>query len=143
MVLVDTPVWSLSLRRRAVDLSVEDRRLTQILYQLIQRGQIQLLGSTRQEVLTGIREESVFQRIREHLGDFPHVELDRHDYEEAARISNLCRRGGIAGSAIDMLMCSVSLRRGWEILTTDRDFLQYQRVIHIRLLNPSPNPNIV
>jgi predicted nucleic acid-binding protein len=136
MVLVDTPVWLLSLRRRAVDLSADDRRLTQILYQLVQRGQIQLLGSTRQEVLTGIREESVFQRIRDHLGDFPDVELEQHDYEEAARISNLCRRAGIAGSAIDMLMCSVSLRHGWEIFTTDRDFVQYQRNVPIRLLNP-------
>jgi predicted nucleic acid-binding protein len=136
MVLVDTPVWSLSLRRRAVDLSVDDGRLTQILYQLIQRGQIQLLGSTRQEVLTGIREESVFQRIQDHLGDFPDVELDKRDYEEAARISNLCRRAGVATSAIDMLMCSVSLRHGWDIFTTDRDFIQYQRIVRVRLLNP-------
>lgn len=134
MVLIDTPIWSLSLRRRAVDLSVQERRLTQILYQLIQGGQVQLLGSIRQEVLSGIREESVFRRIREHLGDFPDVELDKHDYEEAARIRNLCRREGIAGSSIDMLLCSVSLRHGWEILTTDRDFTQYQRVTLIRLL---------
>lgn len=136
MVLVDTPIWSLSLRRRAVDLSVDDRRVTQSLYQLIQRGQVQLLGSTRQEVLSGIREESVFQRIRDHLGDFPNVELDKHDYEEAARISNLCRRGGVAGSAIDMLMCSVSLRHDWEIFTTDHDFVRYQRIAPIRLLSP-------
>lgn len=136
MVLVDTPIWSLSLRRRAVDLSVDDRRVTQILYQLIQRGQAQLLGSTRQEVLSGIREESVFQRIRDHLGDFPNVGLDQEDYEEAARISNLCRRAGVAGSAVDMLMCSVSLRHGWEIFTTDHDFVQYQRIVRIRLLKP-------
>lgn len=136
MVLVDTPIWSLSLRRRAVDLSIDDRRLTQILYQLIQREQVQLLGSTRQEVLSGIREDSVFQKIRDHLGDFPNVELDAQDYEEAARISNLCRRRGVAGSAIDMLMCSVSLRHGWEIFTTDHDFVQYERIVHIRLLNP-------
>ena len=134
MVLVDSPVWSLSLRRRAVDLSAEEQRLTQILYQLIQGGQVQLLGSVRQEVLSGIREESVFRKIREHLGDFPDAKLDKHDYEEAARISNLCRRGGITGSAIDMLMCSVSLRHGWEIFTTDNDFSHYQRILRIRLL---------
>lgn len=78
----------------------------------------------------------MFQRIRDHLGDFPNVGLDKHDYEEAARISNLCRRAGVAGSAIDMLMCSVSLRHDWEIFTTDRDFVQYQRIARIRLLNP-------
>ena len=136
MVLVDTPVWSLALRRK-LDLSKHETVLTQTLYRLIQLGQIQLLGSIRQEVLSGIREESVFRRIRDHLSDFPNVSLDEHDYEEAAKISNLCRARGLAGSAVDMLMCSVSLRHKWEILTTDRNFAQYGRVIRIQLLTPS------
>jgi len=136
MVLVDTSVWSLSLRRRAVDLSEPERRLTQALYRLVKEAQVQLLGPTRQEVLSGIREESQFRRIRDHLGDFPNVAVDEHDYEEAARVSNMCRRAGVAGSPVDMLMCSVSLRHDWEIFTTDRDFAQYRRVVHIRLMNP-------
>ena len=136
MVLVDTPVWSLSLRRRAVDLSEPERRLTQTLYRLVREGQVQLLGPTRQEVLSGIRDESQFRRIRDHLGDFPNAALDEHDYEEAASISNLCRRAGVSGSPVDMLMCSVSVRHDWEIFTTDRDFVQYRRVVHIRLMNP-------
>src|SRR4249920_2278492 len=127
MVLVDTPVWSLSLRRRAVDLSEGERRLTQTLYRLVKEGQVLLLGPTRQEVLSGIRENSQFRRIRDHLGDFPNVALDERDYEEAARISNLCRNSGIAGSPVDMLMCSVALRHDWDIFTTDRDFVQYGR----------------
>jgi len=134
MVLVDTSIWSLSLRRRAVDLSEEEKALTQTLHRLVKEGQVQLLGSTRQEVLSGIREESQFRRIRDHLGDFPNVALDELDYEEAARISSTCRRAGIAGSPVDMLVCSVSVRNGWEIFTWDFDFLQYKRVIPIRLL---------
>ena len=134
MVLVDTSIWSLSLRRRAVDLSEQEQSFTRTLYRLVKEGQVQLLGSTRQEVLSGIREESQFHRIRDHLGDFPNVSLDEHDYEEAASISNTCRRAGVASSPIDMLMCSVSLRNDWEIFTTDLDFLQYKRVVHIRLL---------
>ena len=137
MVLVDTPVWSLSLRRKAVDLSDHERRLTQTLYELVRRGQVHVLGSIRQEVLSGIREESQFRRIREHLGDFPNVAVDAGDYEEAARISNLCRRAGVVGSAVDMLMCSLSIRHDWQIFSTDRDFLQYGRVVQIRLMNAS------
>jgi predicted nucleic acid-binding protein len=56
--------------------------------------------------------------------------------EEAARISNLCRRTGIVGSPVDLLLCSVAIRYEWEIFTTDRDFLQYGRVVRIRLLKP-------
>ena len=136
MVLVDTPVWSLSLRRKSVDLSDYERLLTHTLYELVRRLQVQLLGSTRQEVLSGIREDSQFRRIRDHLGDFDNVELDARDYEQAARISNTCRYSGIVGSPVDMLMCSVSLRYDWEIFTTDRDFLHYRRVVPVRLLAP-------
>jgi len=136
MVLVDTPVWSLSLRRRSVDLSEPERRLTQTLYRLVKEGQVQLLGPTRQEVLSGIRDESQFRRIRDHLRDFPNTPMDERDYEEAASISNKCRRNGVSGSPVDMLMCSVSVRHDWEIFTTDRDFVQYGRVVNIRLMNP-------
>jgi predicted nucleic acid-binding protein len=134
MVLVDTPVWSLSLRRKSADLSDYERLLTRTLYELVRRSQVQLLGSTRQEVLSGIREDSQFRRIRDHLGDFDNVALDARDYEEAARISNLCRHSGIVGSPVDMLMCSAALRYDWEIFTTDRDFLLYTRVASVRLL---------
>jgi predicted nucleic acid-binding protein len=133
MVLVDTPVWSLSLRRRAIDLSPSERRVTQNLYDLVRQRRVKLLGPTRQEVLSGIREESQFLRIRDHLRGFTNVDLDAGDYEEAARASNECRRRGIAGSPVDLLMCVVALRHGWQVFTTDRDFAHYGRVINIQL----------
>jgi len=133
MVLVDTPVWSLSLRRRVADSSPSERRVTQNLYDLVQRQMVRLLGPTRQEVLSGIREESQFLRIRDHLRDFPDVEIDAGDYEDAARASNQCRCSGIAGSPVDLLMCAVALRYGWQIFTTDRDFARYAAVLPIQL----------
>jgi predicted nucleic acid-binding protein len=136
MVLVDTPVWSLALRRRSVDLSASEQRTTQTLYQLIQQHRVSLLGSIRQEVLSGIREESQFRRIRDYLSDFPNIGLESADYEEAARVSNDCRREGITGSPVDMLICALSLQRNWEIFTSDRDFIHYKRVVKIRLMDP-------
>jgi predicted nucleic acid-binding protein len=137
MVLVDTPVWSLSLRRKTVDLAADERRITKNLYDLVQQKRVLLLGSTRQEVLSGIREESTFLRIRDHLRGFKNVELDENDYEEAARAANRCIRGGIAGSNADLLMCAVAVRYGWQIFTTDRDFTHYGRVLPIQLFQPS------
>jgi predicted nucleic acid-binding protein len=132
-VLVDTPVWSLALRRRAVDLSSIERRITKSLYALIRDNRVRLLGITRQEVLSGIREESQFRRVRDHLRGFPNVQLDAVDYEEAARMSNVCRRRGIADSTVDMLLCAASVRYGWEIFSTDRDFTHYARVNPLQL----------
>ncbi len=136
MVLVDTPVWSLALRRRAVDLSSPERRLTQALYDLVRQRDVRLLGVIRQEVLSGIREESQFRRIRDHLRGFPDVGLDSTDYEEAARISNLCRRRGIADSSVHMLLCAVALRHSWGVFTTDRGFIQYSRIVPIQTFVP-------
>jgi len=137
MILVDTPIWSLALRRRTVDLSGQERLITRNLYELVRQNRVQLLGSTRQEVLSGIREQTQFLRIREHLRGFPDVELQTSDYENAASASNECRRKGIAGSTVDMLMCAVSLRHGWQIFTTDRDFESYRAVLKVRLFSIS------
>ena len=48
---------------------------------------MKLLGTTRQEILSGIREESQFLRIRDHLRGFPDVVVDVFDYENAAQVS--------------------------------------------------------
>lgn len=137
MVLVDTPVWSLALRRRAVDLGSEERLLTQALYELVREGRVQLLGATRQEVLSGIRDESQFRRIRNDLRAFDDISLGVSDYEEAAHMSNKCRGAGIAGTAVDMLICSVSVHHGWQIFSTDRDFTHYAEVLPIQMFSPS------
>jgi hypothetical protein len=38
---------------------------------------------------------------------------DSRDDEEAAHMSNRCRTRGIAGSAVDFLICAAAHRRGW------------------------------
>lgn len=140
MVLVDTPIWSLVLRRRVTDLSASEWRATEMFSGLVRQRQVRLLGPTRQEVLSGIRDESQFLRIRDHLRGFVNVELDASDYEEAAQASNRCRRNGIAGSPVDLLICAVALRYRWQIFTTDHDFERYRAVLDIRLY-PLPKPN--
>lgn len=137
MVLVDTPVWSLALRRRSVDLAPKELLLTRTLYELIREGRVQLLGVTRQEVLSGIREETQFLKIRNGLRAFEDAPLVVEDYERAAEISNQSRRSGVAGSPIDMLICAASLRHKWAIFSTDLDFLHYAKVVPIALFSPS------
>lgn len=136
MILVDTSIWSLALRRGAENLSGQESRLVLVLAELIRGQRAKLLGPNRQELLSGIRERSQFQRIRDYLRDFPNVNLDGQDYEEAARISNDCRRAGISSSPVDMLMCAAATRYGWSILTTDRDFTSYGKVAPIKLFHP-------
>jgi predicted nucleic acid-binding protein len=136
LVLVDTPIWSLALRRKDGDLNPREQHLTAALRELIQDGRAQLVGPVRQELLSGMREESSFKKLRDQLRAFEQVPLDAADYEEAAHLNNQCRARGVAGSAIDFLICATALRRNWQIFTTDRDFPRYAAVLPLKLHNP-------
>ena len=134
MVLVDTPVWSLALRRRRPEhLSGSEQGLANVLAELIREGRAQMVGPIRQELLSGIREEAQCKKIRECLRAFREPSLDAGDYENAARMSNQCRRRGIAGSPVEFLICAIAHRRGWGILSTDRDLQNYASVLPLRL----------
>jgi predicted nucleic acid-binding protein len=132
-VLVDTPVWSLALRRKPVDLGRREATLTQQLAELIQDGRAQIIGVVRQELLSGIREPERFEKLRQYLRAFPEPMVDIRDYEEAAQMHNQCRARGVAGSTIDFLICAVARRRGWQVFSTDRDFERYAKVFPLKL----------
>ena len=135
-VLVDTPIWSLALRRRAGDLSAPQKRLLAEWERLIRRGQVVMVGPIRQELLSGVREPGVFEKLRLKLRPFEDVPLATQDFEEAARCYNRCRAGGVTGSAVDCLLCAVSIRLGLFILSTDEDFRLFSKHLPIRLHVP-------
>ena len=125
-VIVDTSVWSLALRRDAPRGTPQEIELTE----LISEGRVLMLGAVRQELLSGLRSADQFRTLRNRLRAFPDVVLEEADYEEAASCFNRCRSRGIQGSNTDFLLCSVALRRGAAILTTDKDFPRFARVLH-------------
>lgn len=133
-VIVDTCVFSLALRRRMPVSSAQETELCARLGGLIEHGQAVLLGPVRQELLSGVRDRAEFERLRLRLRAIPDPGLEMDDFEQAAEANNLCRARGIAGSSVDFLLCGVGLRRGWPLLTTDRDFQRYARVLPLRLL---------
>ncbi len=135
-VLVDTSIWSLALRRRPDALSAQQRQLRDGLAELVREGRVALIGPIRQELLSGIREVTAFQQLRDRLRAFEDVPLVCEDYEEAARFTNQCRAAGVAGSPIDFVICAAAVRRGFAIFTTDADFQRYADHIPLRLYRP-------
>ena len=138
MVVIDTPVWSLALRRTPSDLKPEQERLKRELAELIREGRTRMLAPIRQEILSGIREETQFRRLREYLRAFEDEPLTTEDYEGAAHANNQCLRAGVAGSTIDFLICALAMRRSWAIFTSDRDFTRYAKHLSIQLYTPRP-----
>jgi predicted nucleic acid-binding protein len=131
-VLVDTSVWSLALRRPPTSRSVEAAELVE----LIREGRVAMIGAIRQEILSGVRSSKQYRDLRDRLRAFGDVLLDESDYEAAATCFSRCRAKGLQGSNTDFLMCAASLRRRLAILTTDKDFEGFARVLGFDLHEP-------
>lgn len=131
-VLVDTSVWSLALRRP----TTEGSTATAELVELIREGRVAIIGAIRQEILSGIRAAEQYRKLRDRLRAFEDVSLEEVDYEEAATCFNRCRAKGLQGSNTDFLLCAVSLRHDLAILTTDKDFKGFAKVLGFELHEP-------
>ena len=129
-VLVDTPIWSLALRRRSRS---HTPPATSELASLIDDGRVAMIGPIRQELLSGLKEPAQFDRLREHLRAFSDSPMTMEDYEEAASFYNLCRTKGIQGSNTDFLICAVAARNDFTIFTTDEDFVHFAKILPIVL----------
>ena len=131
--LVDTSVWSLSLRRNPDDLSAEERQIVMELREVIQEGRARIIGPVRQELLSGIRSPAQYDKLCLTLRAFRDEMIDTTDFEAAAKARNECRRKGIVAFTVDILICAVALARGWSIFTIDPDFKNYAKVLPIKL----------
>ena len=85
MVLVDSTIWSLALRRRSHQLSVPEQELVAEWIELVSSGRAVLTGPIRQEILSGIRTEEAFEALRGKLSSFRYLEVLPGDYDQATR----------------------------------------------------------
>ena len=92
-----------------------------------------IIGPIRQEILSGYSDLRKFKILKEKLSYFENTPIQDSDYESAAELCNQCRKKGIQGSHIDFLICAIALRLDVPIFTTDNNFLQYKRVLSIKL----------
>jgi predicted nucleic acid-binding protein len=101
--------------------------------ELIKDGSVELIGPIRQEILSGVRSESQFSALKAALSRFPEIPIQSADYEQAARLYNLCRSRGIQGSGTDLLICAVAIREEVPVFTVDQDFIAYASVFPLAL----------
>jgi predicted nucleic acid-binding protein len=119
-VIVDTCVWSLSLRRRsAARLKTGEQQMVAQLREAIQDGNALIVGPIRQEILSGIRDKVQFAKTEELLDPFRDEDITASDYVDAARLFNLCQDHGVQCGAVDTLLCAVAVRNRYGILTYD------------------------
>ena len=130
--LVDTSIWFSALRQG----DSKDPKLAGELSELIKEVRVQIIGPIRQEILSGVKSQKQFEKLRLYLSEFPDLPLETVDFEKAAEFLNINRKNGIQGSSTDFLICSVAYHRDLEIFTTDKDFERFQKYIPIKLYRP-------
>jgi predicted nucleic acid-binding protein len=135
-VLVDTSVWSLALRRKAHDLHPVESAAVAELTNLIREGRARIIGLVRQELLSGIKTSSQYEKLRAVLRSFPDEPVTTTDYEAAAKAGNECRVRGVAVSVSDMLICAIAIARDWSVFAADPDFKSYARILPLKLHTP-------
>ena len=128
-VLVDTCIWSEVLRYRH-----PNETFAATLKDLVQDGNLAIIGPIRQELLSGISDPKQFHQLKEILSAFEDIPLVGVHFEKAAEFSNLCRKKGIQGSTIDFLICAVAHLENLIIFTTDGDFEIYKKYLPIQLM---------
>ena len=118
--LVDTSVWSLALRRKnTTSLSPDEQKLKAELVQAIHDGRVAMLGLLRQELLSGIKDNAQFDKVKAALRPYLDEPINTADHEYAARVYNECRIQGVEAGTVDILICAVAVRRGWDVLSVD------------------------
>jgi len=128
--LVDTSVWSLALRRDAVQHAPEVEALLQA---LLGTDQVFTTGLVLQELLQGFAGPKARAQLVERLSALAFLQPDREDHIEAAEVRNSCRRRGVQVGTIDALLIQLCRRHDLTLLTADRDFHAAAKHVDFRL----------
>ena len=130
-VIVDTCIWSLALRRG----NPPEKSLLVELKTLISDYLVQVIGPIRQELLSGIKSDEQFDKLKRYLSSFPDYHIQTEDFVLAAKFYKQCRKKGIQGSNTDFLICAIAVNKNWQIYTLDQDFSHFEKVLSIKLYN--------
>ncbi len=122
-------------RRNKSVLSPEEVSIRASLTEAVENDRVVIIGPIRQEVLSGIKDQAQFAKLRAALAAFHDVPLTTVHYEEAARLFNLCRSRGVECGAIDILICAIAAQMRWSILTNDQGLERCIEVLRAEGLN--------
>jgi len=127
--LIDTSIWSMAFRRD----EPKNENVVQLLSKLIDRKEAVLCGAVRQELLSGIKNNSQFEILRLRLRSFEDLKTETKDYELAAEIFNICKSKGVQASNTDYLLCALAANNNVSLFTADQDFLLIKKHIYFPL----------
>ena len=130
--LIDTSVWSEAFRRKNNSVNSEDTFLFQIIKN---EEEIFLTGIILQEILTGIKNQKLFDDINNHLRFFNYVNPTNKDHILAAQLRNDLAKKGITVASIDILIAQIAISNNLILASYDSDFEKIAKNSKLRTLN--------
>lgn len=134
ILLVDTSVWSLALRR---DQPTREPEVDRLRAALIGDDLVVSTGLVLQELLQGFLPPRSRRVILERFASVPLVTPGREDHIAAATIRADCRRAGVQLGTVDATIARLCIRDDLTLLTTDRDFVHAARHIPLKVWGPA------
>ena len=133
MIFLDTTILSIAYRRkyRNDDKPIEALMLQQM---VAEHKPIIVPGIVLQEFISGLRENSQFQKLQKLAESFPIILATQQHHIEAAKIANACQNKGVTTSATDCLIAAMAIEQNAQLFTTDQDFVYMAYHCPVRLL---------
>jgi len=129
-VLVETSVWSLSLRTAG---PAEHPTVEKLISMLRADEDVFLTGLILQEILQAFRSDSSFHRVARHFEPFALLELERSDFIAAASLHRKCTARGVSVSTADCQIAQAAIRHDCLLLSADKDFERIARLSELKL----------
>lgn len=99
----------------------------------MREGLVIMIGPIRQELLSGIPEETRLHELKDRLRAFEDLPIGSEDHESAAEFFNACRKKGVQGSHTDFLICALAAKHDLRVFTLDKDFERYAKLVGVAL----------
>jgi len=116
--LVDTSVWSPTLRR---DVEATEQEVQELKDALFCSDSVVTTGLVLQELLQGFSGGKAQTQIIERFAALPLLQPDRDDLIGTAALRNACRQAGVQIGTTDALLAQLAIRHALMLLTADKD----------------------
>ena len=114
-IIVDTCVWIEFFRNPESELTLQ-------LKEHIKERKVVMVGMVLAEILQSIMTKKEAGRVKESLKKLPYLEVTWDAWEKAGELSRDLRRRGITIPLSDMIIASLAITEGCEVLTVDPHF---------------------
>lgn len=130
MILIDTSAWIEFLRDTGSSVCLRVDKLL--------GDEIAICEPVRMEILAGARDDKHLNDLRRLIAGATLLPTEPVDYEEAASLYRVCRRGGeTVRKLIDCLIATIAIRSDIPILHNDADFEVLCRHTPLRISRPT------